>query len=170
MRRVLLAVTVGGLLMTAAACSDEPEPAAAPAPAPAAPSSAAAEPSAVAYPDTVPVCTDVADILTKDMAGVGAELGRMIARREAKAAADATKSQAAAKKQLQGVAEKVRDATAGAQDPGLVAAGEMAADNIAATAGEAAFWSKIKTVEDVDRAIKAEMPVWRAPLTATCGD
>jgi hypothetical protein len=168
MRRVLLAVTVGGLLMTAAACSDEPDPVAAP-PSAEAPT-AAAEPSAVAYPDTVPVCTDVGEILTGDMAGVGAELGRMIARREAKAAADAAKAQAAAKKQLQGVAEKVRKTTAGAQDPGLVAAGDMAADNIAATAGEAAFWSKIKTIEDVDRAIKAEMPVWRAPLTATCGD
>ncbi len=170
MRRVLLAVTVGGLLMTAAACSDEPDPAAAPASPPAEASTVAATPSAVTYPDTVPVCTDVAKILTQDMAGVGAELGRMIARREAKATADAKKSQDAAKKQLQGVAAKVRETTAGAQDPGLAAAGEMAADNIAATAGKAAFWSKIKSVEDVDRAIKAEMPVWRAPLTATCGD
>ena len=170
MRRLALAVVAGGLLMTAACSADEPDGAAAPAntatsAAPTtAPSSAGPDYSA----DTEKVCASVMKVIETDMDGFGAAIGKMIANKEAKASAEAKKAQAQAKSELESVAKRIRSSSAQAQDPELVAAGEKAADNIAATAKDAKFYNDIKSVESINGTLQEEMISWVEPLAPIC--
>jgi|SRR4051812_40936963 hypothetical protein len=176
MRRVVLAVVASGLLLTAAACSaDEPGPTAAPAGGASAAASAAPAPSGpdagagTENPDTKKVCAEVMKVIETDMDGFGAAIGKMIANKEAKSADEAKKAQAAAKQQLESVAKKIRTSSAEALDPGLVAAGEEAADRIEKTAKDPKFFAAITSVESINGTLQKEMVAWVGPLAPICG-
>ncbi len=167
MRRAFLALALGGVLLSAAACdSDAESTTAAPAATTpsAAPTSAAPDYSA----NTQLVCGKVEAVFNKDLEGFGTQLGKMIAYKEAKQGAEADKAEAAAKKQLKAVGTKVRKETAAADDPALVAAGQTSAAKFTKSAADTKFFDGIKSTKDLDRTIEAKMTDWLSPVAGYC--
>ncbi|RZU50562.1 hypothetical protein EV385_2337 [Krasilnikovia cinnamomea] len=170
MRRALLAVTLGGALLTTAACDDAETatPTAAGTSVP--PSAAAPATTAANYAaNTKKVCGQVETIFTADLKNFGTELGRMIAFREAKQAEPAAKAEKAARAELKKVAEKIRKQTATAQDPELRKAGAESAAKFSKSAQDTALLSKIKTTKDLDKSLEGLMATWLTPVAGVCG-
>jgi hypothetical protein len=170
MRRAFLALALGGVLLSAAACDsgDAESTTAAPAPAATTPS---ATPT-ISEPDysanTAQVCGKVKAVFSKDLESFGTQLGRMIAYKEAKQTADAEKAEAAAKKQLKDVGAKVRKETAAAEDPELKTAGETSAGKFTKSAADTEFFDGIRTTKDLDRTIGTKMTDWLSPVAGYC--
>ena len=167
MRRALLAVALGGVLLTATACdSDEKSPAAAPAAN--APSAAAS----IAGPDysanTKLVCGKVEKVFDADLENFGTQMGKMIAHKEAKQTAEADKAEKAAAAGLKSIAAKVKKETAVAEDPELKTAGATSAAKFAQSAADAKFFDSIKTAKDLDRTIEGKMTDWLSPVAGYC--
>jgi hypothetical protein len=171
MRRAILAVALGGVLMTGAACDStgDADTTAASAPSAAAiPSSEPASPAPDYSANTKLICGRVQKIFAKDLAGFGTQVGKMIAYKEAKQTADAKQAQKAAGAELKDVGAKVRKETAAAQDPQLRQAGATSAAKFVKTAGDATFFDKIKTTKDLDRVIERQMTEWFTPVAGFC--
>ena len=167
MRRAFLALALGGVLLSAAACdSDAESTTAAPAATTPAPAPTITTPDYSA--DTAQVCGKVKTVFAKDLQGFGAQLGKMIAYKEAKQTADAEKAEAAAKKQLKDVGTKIKKETAGAEDPALVTAGQTSAAKFTKSAADNKFFDGIKTTKDLDRTIEAKMTDWLSPVAGYC--
>ena len=175
MRRALLAVALGGVLVTGAACNaDRPTGASA---APAAPSPApesagvAASPQATA-PDysanTRDICGRLEAVFNKDLTAFHTQMGKMIANKEAKLAPEAATAQKAAGAELKKVAAKIKKETAAAQDPELRAAGAVSAGKLQKSATDASFFKKIKTQKDYDRLIEDQLQQWFTPAAGYC--
>jgi hypothetical protein len=170
MRRAMLAVTVGGVLLTGAACDsgDQATTSSAPSTAAslpaAAPSSAAPDYSA----DTKLVCGKVQTILTEDLKDFAVDLGKMIANKEAKQTAEAQAARRAAGDELKSVGDEVRKETAAAQDPELRAAGAVSAAKFVKTAGDDKFFNKIKSTADLNKIIEAQLIEWFTPIAGYC--
>ena len=171
MRRAILAVTTGCLLLTGAACGSDPKTSTTTAAATpsAAPPSVASSPTADYTADTKAVCTKVNKIFSDDLEDFATDLGKMIANKEAKQTSGADAAEKAAGKDLKDVAAAMKKATAEAEDPALVRAGEQSAEKITATAADGKFYDKIKTTKDVDTVLKAEFTRWYTPLSEFCG-
>jgi hypothetical protein len=167
MRRALLAVALGGALLTATACSGGDDSAAAE-PAWSTPSAEPAGPAPDYSANTELVCGKVQKIFTDDVKAFGTEMGRMIARKEAKAAADAEKAEKAAGQRLKDIGAKVRKETAAAQDPELKTAGATSAAKFTRSATDAKFFDGIKTTKDLDRAIQSKLTDWMSPVSGYC--
>jgi hypothetical protein len=170
MRRVALTAILAGAVLGGSACAGEREPTAAPGttpPSSAAPTYATPTQPAEQRADTKRICGQTDKIFTAGLKDFGAELGRMIAFKQAKDTAKADQSRNAAEKQLTSLADDVREATADAVDPELRDAGKQAADKITATAGRDAFYGKIDAMKDLS-GLEAEMRAWFAPLAAVC--
>jgi hypothetical protein len=169
MRRALLAVALGGIVLTGTGCRSDADPTSATTPS-AAPSSI---PSPSAAPDytanTKAVCGKLEKIFNDDLAGFGTQLGKMIAYQEAGQTAEATKARNAAASELKGVAGKVKTETAAAQDPELRTAGAASAAKFLERANDPALLNKIKTPKDVDRYLQAQMTTWLTPVAGLCG-
>lgn len=170
MQRAIIALTLGGVLLTGAACGAWNEPSAAPTTAE--PTSASRSPSAAPSPsdytaDTKKVCGEIDQTLDSQMQAFGQELGKMIAYREAKNTEQAQKAKAAAQKELTEIATDIRQSTGAAQDPELTDAGEESAKNVEATAADAQFFDKFRNPRDLD-ALKAEITTWLVPLAEFC--
>jgi hypothetical protein len=167
MRRAFLALALGGVLLSAAACdSDAGSTTAAPAATTpsAAPTSAAPDYSA----NTKLVCGKVEKVFNSDLESFGTQLGKMIAYKEAKQTSEADKAEKAAAKQLKDVGAKVRRETAAAEDPELVTAGATSAGKFARSAADTKFFDSIKTTKDLDRTIEAKMTDWLSPVAGYC--
>ncbi|GAA4594097.1 hypothetical protein BJY16_001211 [Actinoplanes octamycinicus] len=165
MRPAILAVLTG-VLFTAAACdSDAPvyETGAAPAP-----STAVAVPPPDYSADTAKVCQQLDKIFTGELNDFGTALGKMIAYKEAKKAADATKAEKAAAAELQSAGAQIRKETAVAQDPALKAAGETSARKLEASAKDHAYLKQIKTTADLDKTLKPQLAEWLSPVSGFC--
>jgi hypothetical protein len=166
MRRAILAVALGGVLLTAAACdSDADSKVAAPAPAP------TSEPASTApdySDDTALICGRLEKIYNDDLEGFSTQIGRMIAYKEAKQPAEALQAQKAAGVALKGVGVKVQKETAVAQDPELKAAGATSAAKFVKSAADAGFYARIKTAKDWDRSIEGQMAEWLTPVAGHC--
>jgi hypothetical protein len=167
MRRAFLALALGGVLLSAAACDSDAESSTA-APAATTPSAAPASPAPDYSANTALVCGKVQTVFTKDLQSFGTQLGKMIAYKEAKQAADADKAEAAAKKQLKDVGAKVLKETSAAEDPDLVTAGKASAAKFAKSAADTRFFDGIKTTKDLDRTIEAKMTDWLSPVAGYC--
>ena len=168
MRRALLAVALGGLLLTAAACDSGAERTAA-APAATTPSAAPTTSPAPDYTaNTKLVCGKVSDIFSDDMTGFHTELGKMIARKEAKETAEAEQAEKAAAAQLKSVGAKIKKETAAAEDPDLKTAGAATAAKLTRSAADAKFFDGIKTEKDLDSRIEAKLVDWMNPVTGFC--
>jgi hypothetical protein len=167
MRRALLAVALGGLLLTAAACDSGAESTDA-APAATVPSAAPTSPAPDYTANTKLVCGNVSAIFSDDMTGFHTEMGKMIARKEAKETAEAEQAEKAARAQLKSVGAKIKKATAAAQDPDLQPAGAASAAKLAKSAADARFFDSIKTEKDLDGRIEAKLVDWMNPVTGFC--
>ncbi|GAB1643418.1 hypothetical protein [Krasilnikovia sp. MM14-A1259] len=174
MRRAILAVTLGGVLLSAAACStDSKTPADAAGPAG---TTAAATPAADATSeapdysaDTKKVCDKLSKSIESDVKGFATELGKMMAYKAAKQTAAAAKAQKAAGDELKAWADKIRKTAATAKDPKLKAAGAEAADNMAKSADDKALFAKLKDPKDLDKNLEAEFTAWFVPVGGICG-
>jgi hypothetical protein len=203
MRRIILAATVGALLLTGSACGGtDPGSAATPgrsasagpagagsggaafaaaavAAAPAVTAGASAADPGVAAPgqsgdftaDTAKVCAEVTGLLDTDkqLKGFATQLAALIIYREAKQTARADQAQANAQKDLQRFAGVVRKHTSPAKDVKLKAAGEEVAVRIEKTAGDDAFFKKIKNMASLETLLLAEMTTWFTPIATICG-
>jgi hypothetical protein len=168
MRRAFLALALGGVLLSAAACDSDAESTTTAAPAATTPSAAPTSAAPDYSDDTKLICGKVEKVFNSDLESFGTQLGRMIAYKEAKQTADADKAEAAAKKQLKDVGAKVKKETAAAQDPELVAAGATSADKFAKSAADTRFFDSIKSTKDLDRTIEAKMTDWLSPVAGYC--
>jgi hypothetical protein len=158
MRRALLAVALGGVLVTGTACdTDRPTSAAAAVPSPTPAASAAPDYSA----DTRAVCGRLETVFNHDLAPFHAQMGKMIANKEAKLAQEAAKTQKAAGAEL-------KKETAAAQDPQLRDAGAVSAGKLTKSATDKKFFSKIKTQKDYNRVIEDQLQEWFTPAAGYC--
>jgi hypothetical protein len=171
MRTALIAVSLGGLLLTGAACSsgDTGSEPVAQAPVAEAPATATTTvPAPNYYANTRKVCTALDKIFDADVAQFGTAMGKMIAYKEAKQADEAEQARKAASKELKEVGAKVRKETSAAEDPDLKQAGAISATKFSKSAADKALFDKVKTTKDLDRTLTAKMPDWMDPVAGLC--
>ncbi|MFC7549771.1 hypothetical protein [Plantactinospora sp. GCM10030261] len=168
MRRGLVALTLSGVLAGLAGCGSDGGSTDA-GPSSAAPTSASPSPAAADYTaDTQKVCAELDTSLNAGVKAFGTGLGEMIAHREAGKTAEANKAKQAAQKRANDLATQVRTSTGAALDPDFQAAGAKAADAIAASAEDEAFFAGLKTEKDIT-ALESEVSNWVVPVAAYCG-
>ena len=167
MRRAFAAMALGGLLLTATACSSDTEPTTA-APRATAPSTEATSAGPNYTANTKLVCGKVTAIFSTGFDGFHSEMGKMIARKEAKETTEANAAEKAAKAQLKSIGGKVEKETSAAEDPALVKAGSTSADKLTASATDDKFFDGIKTVKDLDSKIEAKLTDWMNPVGGFC--
>ena len=171
MRRAILAVLAGGVLLTGAACDSDADPGevAAPAAETAAAAPATTEPAPDYSADTAKVCGRLDKIFSGALADdFGAAMGKMIAQKEAKQAAEAKKAEKAAAAELKAVGSQIRKETVAAQDPELKEAGAASAAKLEKSAKDRNYIEKVKTTKDLDRTLKPQIQEWLSPVAGYC--
>jgi hypothetical protein len=175
MRRAILAVIVGGVLVTSAACGDDAknEDTAAPAvTTPAAVLSAAPEVSASApdfTADTVRVCERLDKVFTTEFGDFGEALGKMIAHKEAKDTANADKAEKQAAAELKVIGTQIRKETANTPDPELKSVATTSAQRIEASAKNLGYIEDITSTKDLDGSLQKQIAEWISPVAGYCG-
>ena len=170
MRTALIAVSLGGLLLTGTACSSgDGSETLAEAPVAETPATATTTvPAPNYYANTRKVCAALDKIFDADVAQFGTAMGKMIAYKEAKQAVEAEQARKSASKELKEVGAKIRKETAAAEDPDLKQAGAVSATKFSKSAADKAFFDKVKTTKDLDKTLKAKMPDWMDPVAGLC--
>ncbi|WP_067509055.1 hypothetical protein [Actinoplanes sp. TFC3] len=172
MRRALLAVTFGGLLLSGAACSSGGNDADSTAQAPAivTPSSPAetTSPPPDYTANTKQVCSKVEKIFDAELEDFGTEIGKMIAYKEAKQSDNAEAAEKAAGKQLKNVGAQIKKLTAAAQDPQVKEAGATSSAKFTKSAADGTFFDKIKSTKDLDKVLESQMTEWLTPIAGYC--
>jgi hypothetical protein len=168
MRRALLAVLAGSVLLTGAACdSDAKSTEAAPEATP-----ASTAPSSPPPPDytanTRTVCGKLQSLYSVELRDFGAAMGKLITYREAKQTAEATKAENAAVTELKQVATKIRNDTAKAENPEFKAAGLTSAAKIDASAANRAYIKKTTTMKSLENSIEGQLKGWLSPVAGYC--
>jgi hypothetical protein len=167
MRRAVLTLVAGGVLLAgAAACGT----AAGPTPGgPAGTAQAAAgNPSEqAALADTRAVCEALGQVYGKNIGPFAAAVSSMITNRSAAGGAAKT-AQAQAQQTLGTFATAVRTATQTSTNPQVRADGAQTADQLRAKSTDTAFFSKIQTSKDLDTLLGPTLKNWLAPVTHHC--
>jgi hypothetical protein len=166
MRRAFLAVALGGVLLTGAACGSDAETKdnAGSATPSVAPASSAPDYSA----DTQLVCGKVEKLYNGGLEGFNTQIGKMIANKEAKLSKEAGQARKAAGQELKDVGTKIEQETAAAQDPALQMAGATSAATFVKTAGDDAFFDKITSQKAYDSTIQSQLQEWLTPVAGYC--
>jgi hypothetical protein len=168
MRRAILAVTLGGLLLTGTACDSDAETTAAPAPSIVPPSSAPVSLPPDYTADTRKICDKLEKVFDTDIPAFGTEIGKMITYKETKAPDEADKAEKAAGDRLKTVATKIRKETSVAKDPAIKTAGTVSAGKFVKAATDTKFFDTIKNQKDFDRVIEGELGEWLSPVAGYC--
>ncbi|WP_250028262.1 hypothetical protein [Paractinoplanes maris] len=167
MRRALVAVLAGGILLTGAACDSDAGTEAAPE---ATPTSTA--PSSPPPPDytanTKLVCGKLQALYSGDLRDFGTAMGKLITYREAKQTAEAKKAETAAVAELKAVATKIRKETSAARNPEFKAAGLTSAAKVDASAVNKAYIKKATTLKVLNSTIEAQFKEWLSPVAGYC--
>ncbi|WP_328462933.1 hypothetical protein OHA21_36590 [Actinoplanes sp. NBC_00393] len=172
MRRAILAVLAGGVLLAGTACDSDADTSEIGAPAAA--SVTSATPTAtVATPDysadTEKVCGRLEKIFSAALAGeFGAAMGKMIAQKEAKQTDEAKKAEKVAAAELKAVGTQIRKETVAAQNPDLKLAGETSAAKLEKSAKTRDYIEKVKTAKDLERTLRPQMQEWLTPVAGYC--
>ena len=167
MRRAFLALALGGVLLSAAACDSDAESTTA-APAATTPSAVPTSTGPDYSANTKLVCGKVTSIYDDGFDGFNTAMGKMIANKEAKQAAEAKKAQATAAGELKKVGAALKKEVAAAEDPELKKAGETSAAKLTKSAADAKFFDAIKTPADLNKRIEAKMLDWMTPVRGYC--
>jgi hypothetical protein len=168
MRRALLVVLAGGLLLPVAACdSDATESNAAP-PATVQPAESLPPPPPDYTISTQMVCTRLQSVYTDELRDFGTAMGKLVSFKEAKQTADAEKAETAAAGKLKAAGAKIRQDTATAEDPQFQAAGENAAARFEQSATDRKYFDRVKTLKDLDSTLQPQMAQWLTPVTTFC--
>lgn len=172
MRRALLAVIAGSTLLTGAACDSDAETPQFTEPVVSSSAAAVPSPTVSLAPDysvnTAKVCGRVTSVVNTAFGEFGAELGRMIANKEAKETDAAKKAETAAATDLKTIGTKIRKETEAAEDPGLAAAGETSAKKIEAAAKNRDYIQGLKATKDLDTSLKDQIAEWLDPVSGYC--
>jgi hypothetical protein len=168
MRRAFLALALGGVLLSAAACDSDAESTTTAAPAATTPSGAPTSAAPDYSANTALVCGKVSTIYNKNFNGFATEMGKMIAYKGAKQTADAEKAEKAAAAHLKDIGSKIAKETRAAEDPELKTAGAASAAKLTKSAADTKFFDSIKTTEDLDKKIEDKMVDWMSPVTGYC--
>ncbi|GIE79958.1 hypothetical protein Aph02nite_59080 [Actinoplanes philippinensis] len=174
MRRAILALLAGGVLVTSAACSDDAknEDNAAPAvttPAASVPAVPVPSPTPDYTAETIQICERLDKVFTTEFGDFGEALGKMIAHKEAKETADADKAEKQAATELKAVATQIRKETTNAEDPELKTAAATSAQRIEGSAKDLDYIEEIKSTKDLDGSLKNQISEWISPLAGYCG-
>jgi hypothetical protein len=166
MQRAFLAVVLGGVLLTGAACGSDAETKdhAAPATPSAAPASSAPDYSA----DNQLICGKIEQLYNGGLEGFNTQIGKMIANKEAKLTPEAGKAREAAGQELRKVGATLEQETAAAQDPDLRTAGAASAAKFVHTADDDTFFNKITSQKAYDSTIQAQLQEWLTPVAGYC--
>lgn len=162
MRRAVLALSLGGCLLTASACGTAKGPTTNGTPNPGAAAAAAADP---ALADTRTVCDAVGQVLNKDIGPFADALGKMVAGRNTAAAGT---SQRQAQQSLKTFSTSIRGATQTSTNAQLRADGAQTANTLQAKSTDAAFFTKIQTTKDMDTVLGPTLKEWLSPVTHHC--
>jgi hypothetical protein len=167
MRRALLVLFAGGLLLPVAACDTEAKSKAEPA-------------STVTVPDdslpplpdysvnTRQICAQLQTVYSGELRDFGTAIGKMVTYKEAKQAADAAKAEDQAAGKLKAAGAKIRQDTAGAQDPDFQAAGAASAAKFEQSATDRKYFDRVKTLNDLNGTLEPQMAQWLTPVSAFC--
>lgn len=160
MRRAILALTVGGVLLTAA-CGTEPIPAAS---GPAATGKAvAAQPALV---ESKALCEALGRVYSENMGPFAQTLSKMIADRHAPGGEKA--SSEPAQQTLSAFAKAIRGATQSSADAKVRADGKKTADRLQATSTDEKFFAKVQSDKDVNTVLGPTLKQWLAPVSQHC--
>ncbi|MBM2617265.1 hypothetical protein JIG36_17055 [Actinoplanes sp. LDG1-06] len=168
MRRALLAVIAGSLLLTGAACDSDADSNEAAAPATTAPSTAPSSAAPDYTANTKQVCTKLQTLYTVELRDFGSAMGKLITYREAKQTAEITKAEAAATTELKQVAAKIRNDTAAAQNPEFKAAGMTSAAKVDASAANKGYVKTVTTMTKLNSTIENQFKEWLSPVAGYC--
>ena len=167
MRRALLAVFAGSLLLPVAACDNDAK--------------STAEPtSTVTVPDdslpplpdysvnTKQICTQLQTVYSGELRDFGTAMGQMVTFKEAKQTPDADKAENQAAAKLKAAGAKIRQDTATAEDPDFQAAGETSAAKFEQSATDRKYFDRVKTLNDLNGTLQPQMAQWLTPVSAFC--
>jgi hypothetical protein len=165
MRRAMLAVLAGSLLLPVAACDNaNKNDAAAPAP--------TVQPTESPLPDytvdTQMVCTQLQSVYTGELRQFGTAMGKLVSLKEAKQTADAEKAETDAATKLKAAGAKIRQDTETAQDPDFKAAGETSAAKFEQSATDRKYFDRVKTLKDLNSTLQPQMAQWLTPVSSFC--
>jgi hypothetical protein len=149
MRRAVLLLVAGGLLVTPAACGTATSTAT--------PSSTVA----TAAPETRTACEAVGEAYTKSMGPFAEAVAKA-------AGSGSATDRAEAQKRLGDLAASIRAATASAKDPQIVTDGKTAADQLQKKAADKTVFAALKTPQDASQLLGPTLKDWLAPVTSHC--
>jgi hypothetical protein len=166
MRRALLVVLAGGLLLPVTACDNAKKSTAAPA--------VSAAPTASLPPlpdysvDTQAICARLQSVYTGELREFGAAMGKLVSLKEAAETADAKKAETDAATKLKAAGAKIRQDTRTAKDPSLQAAGETSAAKFEQSATDGKYFDRVKTLKDLNNTLQPQMAQWLTPVSSFC--
>lgn len=165
MRRALLVVLSGSLLLPVTACDNaKKSDAAAPA--------ITVQPTEAPPPDytvdTQMVCTQLQSVYTGELRVFGTAMGKLVSFKEAKQTADAEKAETDAATKLKAAGAKIREDTETAQDPAFKAAGETSAVKLEQSATDRKYFDRVKTLKDLNSTLQPQMAQWLTPVSSFC--
>ena len=168
MRRALLAVFAGSLLLPVAACDNDAK--------------STAEPtSTVTVPDdslpplpdysvnTKKICAQLQTVYSGELRDFGTAMGQMVTFKEAKQTPDAAKAENQAAAKLKAAGAKIRQDTATAEDPDFQAAGKVSASKLESSATDRRYMDKVKSMADLNKTVQAQFTEWLTPVAGYCG-
>jgi hypothetical protein len=159
MRRAVLVLAVGAVLLAPAACGTAKSPSAGG-------PTAAGAPIATAAPETKALCEALGQVYGKDLGPFAAALSKMVADRKTPATAKASQDQAQQK--LGALATAIRGAGQSSTDAQLKADAKRTAEQLQAKSADEKFFSAIKTSADVDTTLGPTMKQWLSPAAQHC--
>ena len=151
MRRAVRPLLLGAVLLFPAACGAATSGAA--------PGSTTA--AVAADPATKSACEAIGEAYAKGMAPFAEAVAKA-------AGSGSAADRAQAQKKLGDLATSIRTATAGAQDPQIVADGKRAADDLQKKAADASVFAALKTPDDASRLLGPQLKEWLSPVTHHC--
>ena len=166
MRRALLVVLAGGLLLPVAACDNAKKSTAAPAVSVAPPTTLPPLPDYSV--DTQMICTQLQSVYTGELRDFGTAMGKLVSLKEAKQTADAEKAETAAAGKLEAAGAKIRHDTETAKDPAFKAAGETSAAKFEQSATDRKYFDRVKTLKDLNSTLQPQMAQWLTPVSSFC--
>ncbi|HEY0530787.1 MAG TPA: hypothetical protein VGD29_04235 [Actinoplanes sp.] len=166
MRRALLVVLAGGLLLPVAACDNAKKSSAAPAVSVAPPVSLPPLPDYTV--NTQMVCTRLQAVYTGELREFGTAMGKLVSLKEAKQTADAAKAETQVAGKLKAAGAKIRQDTETAEDPGFRAAGETSAAKFEQSATDRKYVDRVKTLKDLNSTLRPQMAQWLTPVSSFC--
>lgn len=163
MRRAVLTLAVGGVLLAGAAACGTASPSAN---GPAGTGQSVNPAVQASLADTRTVCEALGQAYGRDIGPFASALNTMVAAR--KSADGGKASQAQAQQSLSALAKAVLGATQGSSNAQVRVDGLTAAKQLDSQSANAAFFTKIQTAKDMNTVLGPTLKQWLAPISQHC--